>query len=866
MGGFLLPATAQQINTSGAASSGVTSANVQNQAASCAADTGAADVYVVTLSPAPSAYASLQRFCFKAVSANATTTPTLNVNGLGAKTITKNGGAALAANDIKAGQVVDVEYDGTNLQMQSTLGNAASGGSVSVSGTSVSSPNFVPTPFSAYAGSALGSFGSNINAGNSFPQNTNAYVFGDSTDMVSNASNGDSAAPAGLNGLSGYAGEICSNLATGMCADWAAGGDQWEDMTVRLFTHLSDWWIASNATGQYQTATIVMKPGINNASFKQSSTYLTTITRPVIYAALTAAAIHSQSVTFGQAAGCVKTGSWSTDNTTFVSAISPVVTVTGIAEVSQTNGDTIACPIVTTSNSPVGIIWYGMVDSNLGTFSLSSSAGACTDVVTGGTTINAFGGAAIATHNSGTVTIGAALCPLTAGSYTMTATINTGSSGATKKVWILGMGALPAFPGHRSTVSPVLLGGVLRDRTDTDPTWTGNYDQENMNAAGRLSAAYNFPIQFVPIHTYTVATLPAAPLTGAVADVNDASTATSCASGSGSNVIRCRYNGSSWDAQIGGVPPINMPTTTGFYTDALHPNRLLHALIYEQFAPFLPARTSSNMASLGIVIPGNGTASTGSGAPIWCFTGTTASVALGNCGALGAINGNLDLSGDGTNTNSLLQIRALNIWTGDHSSITTQCGETFCLFSSTSRFGFTNGAGSASEDTTFRRLSAGIFKVDTTSSNADGMISAKGFLSPNVVHVTAQTATKTIYTLCAAATGGCNAAGQYRISWYFNQGGTACGTPGTGGVTFALTWVDNAGTHSAVALPMDDASSLTATGTKFTAQSANTSAWASGVFNIWSTGASAIQITNTYTACSVGTLTWELAASAERVQ
>lgn len=136
----------------------------------------------------------------------------------------------------------------------------------------------------------------------------------------------------------------------------------------------------------------------------------------------------------------------------------------------------------------------------------------------------------------------------------------------------------------------------------------------------------------------------------------------------------------------------------------------------------------------------------------------------------------------------------------------------------------------------------------------------------HATHSTGQTATKTIYTLCPASAGGCNVAGQYMIDWYFNQGGTACGTPGTGGVTFALSWTDNAGAHSAVALPMDDSSSLTATGTKFTFQAANTSAWASGHFVIWSTGAQPIQITNTYTACSVGTGTWELAATAVQLQ
>lgn len=101
---------------------GVTRENLQNQSHVYAADTGAADAYVITLSPVPSAYAEGQRFSFKAVNAN-TTTSTLNVNSLGVKTIKKNAGTDdLIAGDIAAGQIVDVEYDGTNFQMSSVKG------------------------------------------------------------------------------------------------------------------------------------------------------------------------------------------------------------------------------------------------------------------------------------------------------------------------------------------------------------------------------------------------------------------------------------------------------------------------------------------------------------------------------------------------------------------------------------------------------------------------------------------------------------------------------------------------------------------------------------------------------------------------
>ncbi len=81
------------------------------------ADTGAADAYVITPAPAIAAYATGQIFSFKAAHTN-TTTSTVNVNGKGTKTVKKVDGATnLAAADIVAGQIIIVEYDGTNFQM-----------------------------------------------------------------------------------------------------------------------------------------------------------------------------------------------------------------------------------------------------------------------------------------------------------------------------------------------------------------------------------------------------------------------------------------------------------------------------------------------------------------------------------------------------------------------------------------------------------------------------------------------------------------------------------------------------------------------------------------------------------------------------
>lgn len=79
-------------------------------------DTGMANVYAVVATPAPIAYVTGMQIVFKAVNAN-TGSATLNVNSLGAKTLKKffgGGKTDLGANDIGAGEVIEVTYDGTD--------------------------------------------------------------------------------------------------------------------------------------------------------------------------------------------------------------------------------------------------------------------------------------------------------------------------------------------------------------------------------------------------------------------------------------------------------------------------------------------------------------------------------------------------------------------------------------------------------------------------------------------------------------------------------------------------------------------------------------------------------------------------------
>lgn len=80
------------------------------------ADAVGTDFYAITCSPAPTAYSTGMRFTFKAGTAN-TGAASLNVNGLGAKTIKKNYNSDLETGDILADQIIEVVYDGTNMQM-----------------------------------------------------------------------------------------------------------------------------------------------------------------------------------------------------------------------------------------------------------------------------------------------------------------------------------------------------------------------------------------------------------------------------------------------------------------------------------------------------------------------------------------------------------------------------------------------------------------------------------------------------------------------------------------------------------------------------------------------------------------------------
>lgn len=121
------------------ATDAVNAESVQSGKLNYADATGSVNDFTVSLSPAPTAYTPGMIVNFK--SNNATTgAATINVNGLGAKAIKKQVTTDLASNDILAGQLVSLIYDGSNFQMLGGQGNSFQNNTALTSG-----PEFLST-------------------------------------------------------------------------------------------------------------------------------------------------------------------------------------------------------------------------------------------------------------------------------------------------------------------------------------------------------------------------------------------------------------------------------------------------------------------------------------------------------------------------------------------------------------------------------------------------------------------------------------------------------------------------------------------------------------------------------------------------
>ena len=82
-----------------------------------AVDTGTQNALIVTLNPAPTAYVDGMRVIFKIANTNTVSSPTININFLGAKTIVRVDGTALAVGELVAGITYELFYDGTYFRL-----------------------------------------------------------------------------------------------------------------------------------------------------------------------------------------------------------------------------------------------------------------------------------------------------------------------------------------------------------------------------------------------------------------------------------------------------------------------------------------------------------------------------------------------------------------------------------------------------------------------------------------------------------------------------------------------------------------------------------------------------------------------------
>jgi Chaperone of endosialidase len=133
-----IPFSSNKITGLGSGTAAADAANlgqVQSTVAKLITVTGT-DTITGSMSPQLTAYAAGQLFYFVANAAN-TGAVTINIDSLGAKSITRDGSSALAAGDINSGEVVVVIYDGTRFQMinaANSFGNTTINGTLTVTG------------------------------------------------------------------------------------------------------------------------------------------------------------------------------------------------------------------------------------------------------------------------------------------------------------------------------------------------------------------------------------------------------------------------------------------------------------------------------------------------------------------------------------------------------------------------------------------------------------------------------------------------------------------------------------------------------------------------------------------------------------
>jgi len=130
-----------------------------------AADSGAANAYLIALPTTLTAYTAGLTVWMKASAAN-TGASTINVDSVGVKSIKQHDGSALEADDIASGAIVNLSYDGTNFLMVGVHGSDVTAAATSATAAATSATN-AATSATAAATSATNAATSATNAATS---------------------------------------------------------------------------------------------------------------------------------------------------------------------------------------------------------------------------------------------------------------------------------------------------------------------------------------------------------------------------------------------------------------------------------------------------------------------------------------------------------------------------------------------------------------------------------------------------------------------------------------------------------------------------------------------------------------------------
>jgi len=154
--------------------------------ATYALDTGAADAYVVALPHTLAAYTTGLHIRVKIANSN-TGPATINVDGLGAVAIKRLDGSALIANDLPAGAIVGMDYDGTQFltsgDSAAASATAAASSATAAASSATAAASSATTAAAAVASVALAPVALNYIRGNSgataYEARTPSQVFSD---------------------------------------------------------------------------------------------------------------------------------------------------------------------------------------------------------------------------------------------------------------------------------------------------------------------------------------------------------------------------------------------------------------------------------------------------------------------------------------------------------------------------------------------------------------------------------------------------------------------------------------------------------------------------------------------------------------